>query len=133
MPSTANTPAAMPCTSFIGILWASLSPTNTAGTSAISMPSVVPDHDQPGVGIVRGHGDGGDLRLVAHLGQKEGDEGGAEHAQLEAIWVSSSSILSGISVQTAMPMKDTPSTQRSTSGLMADGDPGAQRHRPGHG
>jgi hypothetical protein len=34
--------AAMPCTSFMGILPASLSPTNTAGTSAISMPSVVP-------------------------------------------------------------------------------------------
>ena len=35
-------PAAMEWTSFIGILVANLSPTKTAGTSATSMPSVVP-------------------------------------------------------------------------------------------
>ena len=42
IPSTAKTPAAIECTSFIGILLASLSPMSTAGTSAINMPSVVP-------------------------------------------------------------------------------------------
>ena len=41
-PSSAKMPAAMECTSFIGILPASRSPANTAGTSAISIPKVVP-------------------------------------------------------------------------------------------
>lgn len=41
-PRSAKIAAAIECTNFIGILLASLSPTNTAGTSAISIPSVVP-------------------------------------------------------------------------------------------
>jgi hypothetical protein len=41
-PRAAKIAAAMECTSFIGILVASLSPTNTTGTSANRMPSVVP-------------------------------------------------------------------------------------------
>ncbi len=41
-PNSANTPAATPCTSRMGILAAKRSPTNTAGTSATSMPTVVP-------------------------------------------------------------------------------------------
>jgi Protein of unknown function (DUF2917) len=48
-PSTANTAAAIECTSFIGILLASLSPTKTAGTSAISIPRVVPTTTSSGV------------------------------------------------------------------------------------
>jgi hypothetical protein len=41
-PITENIAAAIECTSFIGIFLAKRSPTNTAGTSAINMPSVVP-------------------------------------------------------------------------------------------
>ena len=41
-PSTAKIAAAMPCTKRIDTLRAILSPTNTAGTSAINMPQVVP-------------------------------------------------------------------------------------------
>jgi len=41
-PNAKNTAAAMVCTNFIGILLANLSPANTAGTSAMSMPKVVP-------------------------------------------------------------------------------------------
>jgi hypothetical protein len=41
-PNTANIPDTTACTSRIGALRASRSPTNTAGTSAISIPSVLP-------------------------------------------------------------------------------------------
>ncbi len=42
IPNAAKIAAAIECTSFIGILLASLSPAKTTGTSAISMPRVVP-------------------------------------------------------------------------------------------
>jgi hypothetical protein len=41
-PIEANMAAAIECTSLMGIFLEKRSPTNTAGTSAISMPSVVP-------------------------------------------------------------------------------------------
>jgi hypothetical protein len=46
---------------------------------------------------------------VAHLGQKEGGHGGAEHAKPGPVPVSASSILSGISIQTAIATKEQPS------------------------
>lgn len=49
-PIKANMAAAIECTSFIGIVLASLSPTNTAGTSANSMPKVVPTTTSSGSG-----------------------------------------------------------------------------------
>ena len=51
-PITANMAAAMPCTGFIGIRAANRSPLNTAGTSAISMPSVVPITTNTGSGYI---------------------------------------------------------------------------------
>lgn len=38
-------------------------------------------HDQQRLRVVSGHRDGRDLRLVAHLGQEEGDQRRAEHAE----------------------------------------------------
>ena len=48
-PSSAKMAAAIECTSFMGMRVASFSPMNTAGTSAMSMPSVVPAITSKGV------------------------------------------------------------------------------------
>ena len=48
-PSRAKMAAAMECTSFMGMRVASFPPMNTAGTSAMSMPSVVPAITSRGV------------------------------------------------------------------------------------
>ena len=104
------------------------SPNHTTGALASIMPSVVPATTaRPGLVVRRQH-HGGDLRLVAHLGQEERDHRGAEHAQARRlVRTLSSSSLSGISIHTAMAMKEPPSTQRSTCGPEHRGDPGAGR------
>ena len=65
--------------------------------------------------------------VLSPISARKRDQGGAEHAKPLRHLGFSSSILSGIRVQMAMPMNDSPSTQRSTSGLTAGGDPRAQR------
>jgi hypothetical protein len=63
--------------------------------------------------VARGQHHGGDLRLVAHLGQEERHHGDTKHAEPAAGLPSfSSSALSGTSIHTATAMKDAPSTQR---------------------
>jgi len=68
---------------------------------------------------LRRQGHRGDVRLVAHFGEKEGDQGCAEHAESRSV-ASLSSSLSGVRVQMAIPMNDTPSTQRKASGVRSE-------------
>ncbi len=66
------------------ILRVTISPSSTAGTLAIIMPSVVPSTTAARGIKARGQRDGGDLRLVGHLGQKKCNYRGAEYAQRRA-------------------------------------------------
>ena len=50
-PITAKMAAAIECTNLMGILAANLLPTNTAGTSAINIPNVVPAITNKGTAI----------------------------------------------------------------------------------
>ncbi len=72
------------------------------------------------VGIVSRHGHGGDLRLVAHLGEEEGNQRGPEDAEalrdLRLFFLD----LVGNQVQMAMPMNEAPSTQRRIAGETAE-------------
>jgi hypothetical protein len=74
IPRTAKITAATACTKRTGIRFAMRSPSTTAGTFATIMPSVVPATTGRKRMILRGKRDRGDLRLVAHLHEEEGDE-----------------------------------------------------------
>lgn len=76
------------------------------------MPRVVPATTGHQILVLGRQRDGCDLRLVAHLGEKESDDGGAEHAEPGELGIVLVEFLSGTSVQIAIAMKDTPSTQR---------------------
>src|SRR4051812_33487512 len=52
----------------------------TTGTFAISMPAVVPATTGTELRVARREGDGGDLRLVAHLGEEEPTPMGSRRA-----------------------------------------------------
>ena len=75
----------------------------------------------------RGQGDGGDLRLVAHLGQEEGDLPSSRTRRAPGLGAPSSSSLSGISIQPAIATNDRPRIQRSAYRADDAGQPGAKR------
>jgi hypothetical protein len=66
--------------------------------------------------MVNRHGHRRDLGFVSHIRQKKVTKVAPNTPRRCAICVSSSSILSGINVQMAMPMNDAASNQRRTSG-----------------
>ena len=103
-PSKAKIAAAIPCTSFIGIFAASRSPMNTAGTSAISMPSVVPMTTVTGDAKCAAMATVAICVLSPISARKNVTSVAPKTPKRPAARVSSSSILSGISVQIAMPM-----------------------------
>ncbi len=80
-PITANTAAHTARTIRNGSFVAATSPSSTAGTLAIIMPSVVPATTAASCGYFAGERHGRDLRLVAHFQQEEREQRGHEHAE----------------------------------------------------
>ena len=117
---TAEIPAVMACTSCIGTFLANLLPTKTAGTSAMSVPRVVPAIIVNGVVSCAARATVAICVLSPFSAKKKVSKVAPKTPKSVAACVSYSSILSGMSVQIVMPMNEPPNTQRMTSGLITD-------------
>ena len=115
MPRPRKIAAAMPCTSFTGMRAAMRSPSSTAGTLAIIMPSVVPATTATSIWYCAASATVATWVLSPISARKKAISV-APNTPKRGSLASSSSSLSGISVHTAIAMKDRPSTQRSVCG-----------------
>ena len=104
---TADTAAAIPCTSLTGMRSANLSPINTAGALAIIMPSVVPSTTRHRGRILRRQCSRRHLGLVTHLGEEERNHGCTGTRRSAQAFGLGAVELVGTSIHIAMAMKNT--------------------------